>query len=62
MEYQSGIDGFREICRIYGIARQSLKDWMRLHETFGLEGLKASKTGGTVIMTKGRKTVTRVNS
>ena len=112
MEYQSGIYGFRDICRIYGIARQSLKDWMRLYETFGLEGLKpsssnvnyskkmkeaavqdylahkmpviellkkyqlrsetqlrqwilkyngheelkASRTGGTVIMTKGRKT------
>ena len=112
VEYQTGVHGFRELCRIYGIAQQSLKDWIRLYETFGMEGLKtvssatnysretkqaavqeylahklpvkeilkkyqirsetqlrkwikkyngheemkASRTGGTTVMTKGRKT------
>ena len=41
VEYQTGVHGFRELCRIYGIAQQSLKDWIRLYETFGMEGLKA---------------------
>lgn len=40
LEYQAGIHGFRELCRIYGIAQQSLKDWIRLYETFGMEGLR----------------------
>ena len=112
LEYQAGTHGFRELCRIYGMAQQALKDWIRLYETFGMEGLKtgskascyskevkeaaiqdylmhtlpvkeilikyrirsttqlkrwvkkyngheklkASRTGGTAIMTKGRKT------
>ena len=112
VEYQTGVHGFRELCRIYGIAQQSLKGWIRLYETFGMEGLKtvssatnysretkqaavqeylahklpvkeilkkyqirsetqlrkwikkyngheelkASRTGGTTVMTKGRKT------
>ena len=112
LEYQAGVHGFRELCRIYGISQQSLKDWIRLYETFGMEGLKtvssatnysretkqaavqeylahklpvkeilkkyqirsetqlrkwikkyngheelkASRTGGTTVMTKGRKT------
>jgi len=112
VEYQTGVHGFRELCRIYGISQQSLKDWIRLYETFGMEGLKtvssatnysretkqaavqeylahklpvkeilkkyqirsetqlrkwikkyngheelkASRTGGTTVMTKGRKT------
>lgn len=112
VEYKTGVHGFRELCRIYGIAQQSLKDWIRLYETFGMEGLKtvssatnysretkqaavqeylahklpvkeilkkyqirsetqlrkwikkyngheklkASRTGGTTVMTKGRKT------
>ena len=112
LEYQTGVHGFRELCRIYGMAEQALKDWIRLYETFGLQGLqtgnsisyypkemkeaavqdylnghlpvkeilkkykirsntqlrkwvlkynghkelKSSQTGGTMIMTKGRKT------
>ena len=112
LEYQTGVHGFRELCRVYGMAQSALKDWIRLYETFGIEGLrtgsstthysketkeaavqdylthkmpvkeilkkyqirsttqlrrwimvynghkelKASGTGGTVIMTKGRKT------
>jgi transposase-like protein len=39
LEYQAGVHGFRELCRIYGIAQQSLKDWIRLYETFGMDGL-----------------------
>ena len=112
LEYQTGVRGFRELCRVYGMAQSALKDWIRLYETFDIEGLrtgsstthysketkeaavqdylthkmpvkeilkkyqirsttqlrrwimvynghkelKASGTGGTVIMTKGRKT------
>lgn len=40
LEYQSGVHGFRELCRIYGMAQQALKDWIRLYETFGMEGLR----------------------
>ena len=40
LEYQAGTHGFRELCRIYGMAQQALKDWIRLYETFGMEGLK----------------------
>ena len=39
-EYHTGVHGFRELCRIYGMAQQALKDWIRLYETFGTEGLK----------------------
>ena len=44
LEYQAGVHGFRELCRIYGIAQQSLKDWIRLYETFGMEGLKTGSS------------------
>lgn len=44
LEYQTGVHGFREICRIYGMAQQSLKDWIRLYETFGIEGLRTGST------------------
>ena len=44
LEYQAGAHGFRELCRIYGIAQQSLKDWIRLYETFGMEGLKTGSS------------------
>ena len=40
LEYQTGVHGFRELCRIYGMAQQALKDWIRLYETFGPEGLR----------------------
>ena len=39
-EYLNGKIGFRESCRIYSISQQSLKDWIRLYNTFGTEGLK----------------------
>jgi transposase-like protein len=44
LEYQTGAHGFRELCRIHGIAQQSLKDWIRLYETFGFEGLRTGST------------------
>ena len=44
LEYQAGVHGFRELCRIYGIAQQSLKDWIRLYETFGMDGLKTGSS------------------
>lgn len=44
LEYLNNTYGFREICRIYSIAQQSLKDWIRLYETFGIEGLKTGAT------------------
>ena len=40
LEYQTGTHGFKELCRIYGMAEQALKDWIRLYETFGMEGLR----------------------
>jgi transposase-like protein len=40
LEYQSGVHGFLELCRIYGMAQGALKDWIRLYETFGMEGLR----------------------
>lgn len=44
-EYLDGIYGFREVCRRYNINAGSLKDWKRLYETFGWNGLKTgSKT------------------
>ena len=44
LEYQTGAHGFRELCRIHGIAQQSLKDWIRLYETFGFEGLRTGSS------------------
>lgn len=44
LEYQTGVHGFRELCRIYGMAEESLKDWIRLYETFGLQGLKTGNS------------------
>ena len=44
LEYQAGVHGFRESCRIYGITQQSLKNWIRLYETFGMEGLKTGSS------------------
>ena len=44
VEYQNGVHGFRELCRIYGMAEQALKDWIRLYETFGAEGLQTGRT------------------
>jgi len=43
-EYQGREHGFRELCRIYGMAEQALRNWIRLYETFGAEGLKTGST------------------
>ena len=43
-EYESKTYGFNELCRIYGMAATALKDWIRLYETFGFEGLKTRST------------------
>ena len=43
-EYQTGVHGFRELCRIYGMGQSALKDWIRLYETFGMEGLRTGST------------------
>lgn len=34
IEYQAGVYGFREICRVYSVSQSALKDWIRLVETF----------------------------
>lgn len=39
-EYLDGVLGFRDICKHYNINHGSLKDWKRLYETFGWDGLK----------------------
>ena len=44
LEYQAGVHSFRGLCRIYGMAQQALKDWIRLYETFGIEGLRTGST------------------
>lgn len=44
LEYQTGVHGFCELCRIYGMAEQALKDWIRLYETFGLQGLQTGNS------------------
>lgn len=40
-EYLDGIYGFREVCRRYNINQGSLKNWKRLYDTFGWNGLKS---------------------
>ncbi|WP_446899630.1 transposase [Clostridium sp. LBM24168] len=42
--YLNGTNGFRESCRIYNVSQQGLKDWIRLYNTFGVEGLKSSNS------------------
>ena len=44
LEYQTGVHGFRELCRVYGMAQSALKDWIRLYETFGIEGLRTGSS------------------
>ncbi|MGI6173963.1 MAG: helix-turn-helix domain-containing protein [Christensenellales bacterium] len=43
-EYQSGFHGFYDLCRIYGMKQQTLEDWIRLYETFGMEELRIYRT------------------
>lgn len=55
VDYLSGKGSLNEICRKYKIPSDSqLRQWIKKYN--GHEKLKASGTGGTVIMTKGRKT------
>ena len=55
LDYLNGRDSQQEICQRYGIRSKSeLQNWIKQYN--GHEELKAFGTGGTVIMTKGRKT------
>ena len=55
VDYLSGKGTLNEICRKYKIPSDSqLRQWIKKYN--GHEKLKASGIGGTVIMTKGRKT------
>ena len=54
-DYLCGRGSQQEICQRYGIrAKSKLQNWIKKYN--GHEELKASGTGGTAIMTKGRKT------
>ncbi len=54
-DYLSGKGSQQEICQRYGIrSKGKLQDWIKKYN--GHEELKVSGTGGTAIMTKGRKT------
>ncbi len=55
LDYLSGKGSQTDICKIYGIrSKAKLQVWIKKYNSH--EELKASGTGGTVIMTKGRKT------
>ena len=55
VDYLSGMGSLNEICKKYKILSDSqLRQWIKKYN--GHEKLKASGTGGTIIMTKGRKT------
>ena len=55
LDYLSGIGSLRDICDKYKIAdTRQLRKWIMKYN--GHEELKDSGTGGTPIMTKGRKT------
>ena len=54
-DYLSGQGSLNDICKKYGIrSRSKLQIWIKKYNSH--EELKASGTGGSVIMTKGRKT------
>lgn len=54
-DYLAGIGSISDICKKYGIrSTKQLLDWILKYNSH--ERLKASRTGGTLIMTKGRKT------
>lgn len=44
-EYLNNTNGFRESCRIYGMSQESLKNWIRLYNTFGFAGLQTGSKG-----------------
>ena len=53
--YLSGEGSYMEICKRFKIrSTKQLRDWIKKYNSH--EKLKSSGTGGTVIMTKGRKT------
>ena len=55
LDYLSGNGSQQAICQKYGIRSKSkLQNWIKKYN--GHEELKSSGTGGSVIMTKGRKT------
>lgn len=55
LEYLNGEGSLLTICQKYGIkAKSKLQNWIRKYNSH--EELKTSGTGGTTIMTKGRKT------
>lgn len=55
LDYLSGQGSQDDICKKYGIRSKSkLQKWIKQYN--GHEELKSSGTGGTLIMTKGRKT------
>ena len=55
IDYLSGVGSLQDICEKYKISSTSqLRKWIKRYN--GHEELKASGTGGTIIMTKGRKT------
>ena len=54
-DYLDGVGSLNDICKKYGIRSKSkLQNWIMKYNSH--EELKASGTGGTVTMTKGRKT------
>ena len=55
LDYLNGRGSQADICKKYGIrSRSKLQSWIKKYNSH--EELKASGTGGTVIMTNGRKT------
>ncbi len=40
IEYLNNTYGFRELCRLYGMSQTALRDWIRLYNTLGFDGLK----------------------
>jgi len=54
-DYLAGVGSHMEICKKYGIkSTRQLRSWILKYNSH--EKLKTSGTGGTIIMTKGRKT------
>lgn len=55
LDYLAGLGSQDDICKKYGIrSRSKLQIWIKKYN--GHEELKSSGTGGSIIMTKGRKT------
>ena len=55
LDYLAGCGSQDDICKKYGIrSKAKLQNWIKKYN--GHEELKSSGTGGTLIMTKGRKT------